>query len=62
MIFIFFCYIFADIAFHVKGLSLSPFNEFHFVHLPCTNGTWQMYEIETAYLYNLYLFAPMHKG
>ena len=44
MIFIFFCYIFADIASHVKAMSLSPFNEFHFVHQPCTNGIWPLYE------------------
>ncbi len=44
MIFIFFCNIFADIASHVKAMSLSPFNEFHFVHQPCTNGIWPMYE------------------
>ena len=44
MFFIFFCNIFADIASHVKAMSLSPFNEFHFVHQPCTNGIWLMYE------------------
>ena len=25
-------------------------SQFHFIHTPCTNGTWLMYEIEMAFL------------
>ena len=58
MIFIFFCYIFADIAFHVKAMFLSPFNEFHFVHQPCTNGIWPMYEWYMANVRNGLFILP----